>query len=200
MGPRLDRNTKAEQHFTSALSSSSSSPCQHIVRSVQRSSDLWLAPNLYRRVNATPRAKWAGGRHKEIKRGRVKCGRRGNASQRGYPSRHQAALAFPVSSKFAAVSGLWDQKEGQRPPFISPHFRLSLVMPQKIHAALSLEWLRFGVIKKSRAAILTPLGLWYNLEGGKRKDAFSKYWLKAKQWDRDTMLNFSIELHIYNRT
>lgn len=78
----------------------------------------------YQSVNATPRAKWAGGRHKEIKRGRAQCGRGGNASQRGYPSQHRAALAFPVSSKFAAVSGPPDPKEGQRPPtaLISPRF------------------------------------------------------------------------------
>ncbi len=55
-------------YFTSELSSSSSSPCQHIVhtdamtaKKQEGKRNLWYAPELGQTVNATPRAKWVLG-------------------------------------------------------------------------------------------------------------------------------------------
>lgn len=182
--------------FTSELSSSSSSPCQHIVRSDAMSAQNAEQPRPQLSVQTLSkcqsRTESKMRRHKEIKRGRVKCGRRGNASQRGYPSRHQAALAFPVSSKFAAVSGHTRMDRDRLDTLILLCFSLSLDRSRKSYTSLFLEWLRLGCSNE-------PYLLWVNdiiKRVEKRKDVFSTKWLEAKQWDWHKAAFFHWDSHL----
>lgn len=159
--------------FTSALSSSSSSPCQHIVSSdatnAQNAEQPQPQPSVQTLSKCHSCTESKMRRHEEIKRGRVKCGRRGNASRRGYPSRHQAALAFPVSSKFAAVSGHERMDRDRLDALILFSCSFSLDRSHKPYTSLFLEWLRLGCSNK-------PYLLWVNdiIERvEKRKDIFS---------------------------
>lgn len=118
-----------------------------------------------------------GGQREEIKRGRVKRGRRGNASPTGYPSRRRAAPAFPVSAAFAAVSGRWDTKAGTETDRtrsfsrVLVSLRIRCVDPAR---HFSLARLRLGCAYGERGAAVFALGQRHHpQEGIKRKDAVS---------------------------
>lgn len=94
----------------------------------------------------------------------------GNAPKRGYPSRHQAAQAFPVSSESLLLS-VEGKTRGLRDSVDLEH-----TLTLRVLATCGRE-ATTGALSTGSSGVLT-----LQVTSSQGKDVFSKYWTQASHW------------------